>query len=57
MTSNADEKKKWVKDKVGNMLEMIEPGSLDHILFENLGRTGERGIPLVEIKMNNKELA
>jgi hypothetical protein len=30
---------------VGELLEMIEPGSSDHILFENLGRKGERRKP------------
>jgi hypothetical protein len=42
---------------VGELLEMIESGSLNHILFENQGRKGERGIPLVEIKLDSREMA
>ena len=57
MPTQGDEKKKWLNSIVGQVLDRIEPGSSEHIVFTSLGSRNQRVIPLVEVKMDNRELA
>jgi hypothetical protein len=49
------DKKKWVLDMVGEVLNRIEQGSAEKIIWANQGRRNEREIPMAEVKMKSKE--
>ena len=57
MPKQTEEKQKWLKDIVGEILNKIEPGSSSHIIFTSLGSRNQRFIPLVEVKLDSRELA
>jgi hypothetical protein len=57
MPTNSDDKRKWLNTIVGEVLEMIVPDSSKHIIFTLLGSRNAMTIPLVEVKMDSKELA
>jgi hypothetical protein len=52
-----DERRKWVKNIVGEFLNSIEPESAAHIVFANQGNNKSREIPIAEVKMYSRELA
>ncbi len=54
---NADEKKKWVNEMVGELLDKIVPESAKHLMFANQGRNRGRDIPMVEARLDSKEIA
>jgi hypothetical protein len=57
MPKQTEEKKKWLNDMVGEVLNKIEPGASDHIIFSSLGSRNQRFIPLIEVKLDSRELA
>ena len=57
MPTQGDEKKKWLNSIVGEVLDRIEAGSSKHIVFASLGSRNQRFIPLVEVKMDSRDLA
>ena len=52
-----EEKKKWLRDLVGNILNQVETGSSDHMLNLIQGWKGSANIPLAEVRMDSVELA
>ena len=52
-----DETNKWLKEMVANVLDSIEPGISGEIIFVTQGRSGNREVPLAEVRMKNKEIA
>ncbi len=57
MPKQTEEKKKWLNDIVGEILNKIEPGAASHIVFASLGSRNQRFIPLVEVKLDSRDLA
>ena len=57
MPTQSEEKKKWLNGIVGEILEKIEIGASKHILFASLASKNQRFIPLVEVKLDNRDLA
>ena len=57
MPTSSEEKKKWLNDIVGEVINKIVPDSSKHIVFTSLGSRQSRAIPLVEVKFANKETA
>ena len=57
MPVGSEEKKKWLKDMVGGVLNQIEEGSADHITSVSQGWRGSHNIPLAEVKMDTAERA
>jgi hypothetical protein len=51
------EKKKWIKDLVGDILNQVEAGSAERMLNVIQGWKGKNIIPLVEVRMENAEVA
>jgi hypothetical protein len=47
----------WLKEIVTQVLESIEQGSSAEIIFVSQGRSGNREVPLAEVRMSNKETA
>jgi hypothetical protein len=47
----------WLKEIVTQVLESIEKGSSAEIIFVSQGRSGNREIPLAEVRMSSKETA
>ena len=52
-----EEKKKWIKDIVGEALNRVEMGSAEHILNVVQGWNGRNSIPLAEARMDSEVLA
>ena len=52
-----EEKKKWIKNLVGEVLNQIETGSSDQILSVIQGWQGSNNIPLAEVRMSSAEVA
>ena len=52
-----EEKKKWLKGLVGEILNQVEGGSSDHILNVIQGWSGPHSIPLAEVRMDSGDLA
>jgi hypothetical protein len=52
-----EEKKKWLRELVGNTLNQVEAGSSDHMLNLIQGWKGSANIPLAEVRMDSVELA
>jgi hypothetical protein len=52
-----DEVKRWLKDMVSEKLESIEKGSSQQIVFISQGKSGNRDIPLAEVRLASKETA
>ncbi len=52
-----EEKRKWINSIVGEILDKIEPEALKHVAFTSLGSRNTRIIPVVEVKMDSRELA
>ena len=52
-----DERKTWLRNIVGEILNKIVPESATHIVFTTQGSKNAREIPLVEVKLDNRELA
>jgi hypothetical protein len=57
MPTASDEKKKWHKKIVGEVLDRIVPDSTKHIVFCSLGSRNSRFIPQVEVKLYSRQLA
>jgi hypothetical protein len=58
MPEGFEEKKKWLKELVGGVLDQIEAGSSSHVLNVMQGWKGSSNfIPLAEVRMDNAELA
>ena len=57
MPVNGEEKKKWLNGIVGEILDRIEPGASQHVIFASLGSRNQRVIPLVEVRLDSRELA
>ena len=49
--------KKWLNDIVGEVLNKIEPGASQHILFASMGSRNQKYISLVEVELDSRELA
>ena len=52
-----DQRKKWLYDMVGVMLDKIEPGVATKMVWANQGRHNKREIPMAEVKMDSRETA
>ena len=52
-----EEKKKWLRDIVGGVLNQIETGASEHILNVVQGWNGRNSIPLAEVRMDTEVLA
>jgi hypothetical protein len=57
MPKAGDEKKKWLDNIVGEVLEKIVPNASKHVIFSSLGSRNSRVIPLVEVRLDSRELA
>ncbi len=57
MPQGYQEKKKWVLDMVGGVIDRIEQGTAAKIIWANQGRKGDKEIPMAEVKMESKEIA
>ena len=57
MPQGFQDKKKWVLDMVGDVVNRIEEGAAGKIIWANQGRRNEREIPMAEVKMESKEVA
>ena len=57
MPTAGDEKKRWLRKIVGDVLDKIVPDTTKHIVFCSLGSRNSRVIPLVEVKLDSRELA
>jgi hypothetical protein len=57
MPREGDDKKKWLNDIVGEVLNKIEPGASQHVLFASMGSRNQKYIPLVEVRLDSRELA
>ena len=55
--SGREEIKGWLREMVSTILESIEKGSSQQILFISQGRSDNRDIPLAEVRMTSKEIA
>ena len=51
------DKKKWMADMVGRVINKIEQGVADKIIWINQGRSNARDIPMAEVKLESRELA
>ena len=54
---NYDERKKWLRAIVDALLNRIEPGTSDRIVFVSQGRRMGRDIPMVEVKLDSRDRA
>jgi hypothetical protein len=52
-----DEVKVWLRDMVSEVLESNEPGSSSEIIFVAQGRSNSKDIPLVEVRISNRDTA
>jgi hypothetical protein len=57
MPTNSEDKRKWLITIVGEVLKKIVPDFSKHIIFTSLGSRNTATIPLVEVKMDSRELA
>ncbi len=57
MPTTSDEKRSWLHKIVGEVLDKIVPESSKHIVFSSLESRNSRILPLVEVKLDSKELA
>ncbi len=57
MPTSSEEKKKWLNDIVGKILDKIVLDSYKDIVFTSLGSRNSRVILLVEVKFTSKETA
>ena len=57
MPQGFQERKKWVLDMVGEVVETIEKGTKSKIVWANQGRRNEKEIPMAEVKMESREVA
>jgi hypothetical protein len=53
MPEHADKKKKWVKDLLGEFLNLIKPNAASHVVFAIIGSNKSRPIPIEEVKIDN----
>ena len=54
---NPEEKRKWLRDLVGEVLEQVEASSSQHILVVMQGWKGQNNVPVAEVRMSSVELA
>jgi hypothetical protein len=57
MPQGFQDRKKWVLDMVGEVIDRIEQGAAAKIIWANQGRRNEKEIPMAEVKMESKEIA
>ena len=57
MPTSSDEKRAWLHKIVGEILDKIIPESSKHVIFSSLGNRNSKIIPLVEVKMDSRDLA
>ena len=57
MPTSSDEKRAWLHKIVGEILDKIIPESSKHVVFSSLGNRNSKIIPLVEVKMDSRDLA
>jgi hypothetical protein len=57
MPKASEEKRKWLDKIVGVVLEKIVPDSSKHVIFTSLGSRNSIVIPLVEVRLDSRELA
>ena len=55
--ASLEEKKKWLRDIVGEILNRVETGAAEHILNVVQGWNGRNSIPLAEVRMDSAVLA
>ena len=55
--ASLEEKKKWLRDIVGEILNKVETGAAEHILNVVQGWNGRNSIPLAEVRMDSAVLA
>ena len=56
-TQGFEEKKKWIRGIVGEVLNKVEEGATNHILSVTQGWKGGNNIPLAEVRMDSVDLA
>jgi hypothetical protein len=56
MPHNADEKRIWLRQIVGKVLNQIDQNAGDHVVFATLGRKISQDITLAEVKLDSREL-
>jgi hypothetical protein len=57
MSKSSEDKNKWLNTIVGVILDKIVPNTSKHLIFSSLGSRNSRAIPLVEVKLDSRELA
>jgi hypothetical protein len=57
MPTAREEKRMWLRKIVGDVLDKIVPDSTKHIIFCSLGNRNTKVIPLVEVKLDSRDLA
>ena len=57
MPQTIQDRKKWLLEMVGEVIDRIEQGAAAKIIWANQGRRNEKEIPIAEIKMESKEVA
>ena len=57
MPSGLEERKKWLKDLVGAVLDQVEENSSSHVVNVMQGWKGPNSVPVAEVKMNSSDLA
>ena len=57
MPTSNEEKKKWLNEIVGEVINKIVPDSSKNIVFTSLVSRQSKAIPLVEVRFDNKETA
>jgi hypothetical protein len=51
------EKKKWMAEMVGKVINKIEHGAAEKIIWINQGRKNAKEIPMAEVRLESKEIA
>ena len=57
MPKAGEEKTKWLDNIIGEVLKKIVPNASKHVIFSSLGSRNSRVIPLVEVRLDSRELA
>jgi hypothetical protein len=55
--TSTEDRKKWLRDIVAEVLDCIENGISSEIFFVTQGRSNNRDVPLAEVRMKSKETA
>ena len=52
-----EDRKKWIRSTIDELLNQIVPGSSEKIVFVNQGKNWGKEIPMVEVKLDSRESA